>query len=270
MKKPVTSVIASAVTMVSLLGVTNLCVAATPLKELAPTGTLRVGLVEAPDAGAFFVAKDPKTHAIHGVTVDLGADLARELGVPVTYAVFPNSGACTEATHSGAVDVAFMPVDALRRQQVAFGPAYYQLESTYLVSGQSKITDLAGVDRPGVRVVGISNTTTIRASARTLHNTVPKPIDSVQAAVEAMRSGQADALALSRDSLKPIMAELPGSRIVPGGFQKTSLSIAVPPDRPAALAYVSTFLEHAKASGAVRRAFDAAGLQDEPVAAASK
>jgi len=195
MKKPVASVVASAVTIISLLGVTNFCAAAAPLKEMVPTGTLRVGVVEAPDAGTFFVAKDPKTHAVHGVTVDLGADLAHELGVPVTYTVFPNSGACTEATHSGAVDVAFMPVDALRRQQVAFGPAYYQVESTYLVSGQSKITDLAGVDQPGVRVVGISNTTTIRASARTLHHTVPKPIDSVQAAVEAMRSGQADALA---------------------------------------------------------------------------
>jgi len=240
MKKPV----ASAVTLISLLGVTNFCAAAAPLKEMVPTGTLRVGVVEAPDAGTFFVAKDPKTHAVHGVTVDLGADLAHELGVPVTYTVFPNSGACTEATHSGAVDVAFMPVDALRRQQVAFGP--------------------------GVRVVGISNTTTIRASARTLHHTVPKPIDSVQAAVEAMRSGQADALALGRDTLKPIMAQLPGSRIVPGGFQKTSISIAVPPGRPAALAYASSFLEQAKASGAVRRAFDAAGLQDEPVAAASQ
>jgi len=253
-----------------LLSVANLCDAAPPLNELAPTGTLRVGLVEAPDAGAFFVSRNPATQAVHGVTANLGADLAHELGVPVTYVVFPNSGACTEATHSGAVDVAFMPVDALRRQQVAFGPAYYQLESTYLVSGQSGITDLAGVDRPGVRVVGISNTTTIRASARTLSHTVPKAIDSVQAAVEAIRSSQADALALSRDSLKPIMAKLPGSRIVPGGFQQTSISIAVPPGRPAALAYVTTSLENAKASGAVRRAFDAAGLQDEPVAAASK
>ena len=55
------------------------------------------------------------------------------------YRVFPNSGECTEATSAGAVDVAFMPVDEERRKKVAFGPAYYLLESTYLVSGPSGI-----------------------------------------------------------------------------------------------------------------------------------
>ena len=46
----------------------------------------------------------------------------------------------------------------------------------------------------------------------------------------------------------------PGSRIVDGGFQQTGIAIAVPKGRPAALAYVTKFLEEAKASGAVRRA----------------
>jgi polar amino acid transport system substrate-binding protein len=85
-----------------------------------------------------------------------------------------------------------------------------------------------------------------------------------------LRSGRADALALSRDSLKPFLAVLPGSRIVDGGFQQTSISIAVPKERPAALAYAAAFLEEAKASGVVRKAFDKAGLQDEPVAPAGR
>jgi polar amino acid transport system substrate-binding protein len=257
----------------ALLSLASYCAsaeAAGSSRDIAPSGTLRVGVVEAPNAGAFFVAKDPASGALHGVTVDLGAGIARALGVPVTYGVFPNSGACTEALHRGEVDVAFMPVDALRAEQVAFGAAYYLLESTYLVSAQSGIADLAGVDRSSVRVIGIANTTTIRASTRTLTHTVPKPVTSVEAAFQMMRSGEADALALSRDSLKPLLAEMPGARIVDGGFQQTSISIAVPPGRSGALQYATRFLENAKATGTLRQIFDANGLQDEAVAPAAR
>ena len=238
--------------------------------ELASPGTLEVGVVEAPDPGTFFVAKDKATGQLRGVTVDLGAELARKLGVKVAYRIFPNSGECTDATSAGAVDVAFMPVDDERRTKVAFGPAYALVESTYLVSGPSGLTDLASVDEARVRVIGIAGTTTIRAATRTLKQTVPAPVRSVDEAIAIMREGKADALALGRESLRPLLTVLPGSRIVEGGFQQTSISVAVPKSKPGSLAYVTTFLEDAKASGVVRRAFDKVGLQDEPVAPAGR
>ena len=77
--------------------------------------------------------------------------------------VASNSGLVTDATESGAIDVAFMPVDEERKKRVDFGPAYFIIESTYLVTGASGIKTVAEVDRPDVRVVGIANTTTIRA-----------------------------------------------------------------------------------------------------------
>jgi polar amino acid transport system substrate-binding protein len=237
---------------------------------LAPGGTLRVGVVEAPKAGTFFVVRDPGSGRPRGVTVDLGAALAERLGVPVEYRVFANSGECTDATSVGEVDVAFMPVDEERRKKVAFGPSYYVLESTYLVSGPSGLTSLAEVDRAGVRVVAIANTTTIRAAARTLRHTAPAAARSVEEAVEIVRSGRADALALSRDSLRTLLAALPGSRLVEGGFQETGIAVAVAKDRPAALACAASFLEEAKAAGIVRRAFDRVGLQDEAVAPAGR
>lgn len=232
--------------------------------ELAPTGTMRVGLVEAPTAGVFFVGRRDGEPA--GVTRDLGQALADALGLGATFVVFPNSGEATEATRAGTVDVAFMPVDAARRELLAFGPAYYDLESTYLVADRSGVTDVGGVDREGFRVVGIAGTTTIRASARTLTRTQPVAVPSVADAIAMMRDGRADAFALSRDTLAPILPEVPGSRIVTGGFQQTSVSIAVPRGRPAALASVTDWLEGAKRDGTVRRIFDAHGLGDQTVA----
>jgi polar amino acid transport system substrate-binding protein len=77
-------------------------------------------------------------------------------------------------------------------------------------------------------VVGIGGTTTIRASARTLTKTQPQAVPSVSEAVAIVKDGRADAFALPRDSLAPVRNEVPGSRIVTGGFQQTSVSVAVP------------------------------------------
>jgi polar amino acid transport system substrate-binding protein len=65
--------------------------------ELAPTGTLRVGLVEAPSAGLIFVCR-AADGGLDGVTADLGADLARQVGLPLAVTLFPNSGAAASAS----------------------------------------------------------------------------------------------------------------------------------------------------------------------------
>jgi polar amino acid transport system substrate-binding protein len=117
-----------------------------------------------------------------------------------------------------------------------------------------------------MRIVGVANTTTIRAAARTLKNTTITPMTSVDDAMAALREGKADAFALSRDSLPAFVKQITGSCIVDGGFQQTGIAIAVPPNRPEALAYVSAFMEEAKANGTVRRALDEAGFEGEPVA----
>jgi polar amino acid transport system substrate-binding protein len=235
------------------------------MKQLAASGKLRVGVVAAPAVSAFFVTRDAAGEP-HGVTVDLGSALAQRLGVSVEFFVAPNSGVVTDALAAGAIDVSFMPVDAERKTRLDFGPAYFVVESTYLVTAASGITTLAEVDRPGVRVVGIAGTTTIRSAARTLRNTTVTAATSIDEAMAMMRRGTADAFALSHDSLPPLAAGLPGSRILAGGFQQTVIAIAVPKDRPQALADASAFMEDAKASGLVRRALDAAGFKDAAVA----
>ena len=140
---------------------------AAAVKELIPTGKLRFGVAFAPKMSALFVVKDAGGSP-RGVTADLGNELAQRLGVPIEFMVAPNTGVLTDALASGAIDVAFMPVDEERKKRLEFGPAYCLVESTYMVTAASGIRTLAEVDRPGVRVVGIANTTTIRAAGRSL------------------------------------------------------------------------------------------------------
>ena len=116
-----------------------------------------------------------------------------------------------------------------------------------------------------MRVIGIANTTTIRAAGRTLKNTTISPVTSVEEAVAALRDGKADAFALSRDSLPTYVEQVPGSRMVDGAFQQIGIAIAVAKGKPAALAAVTEFMDEAKKDGMVRKALDKAGFED-PVA----
>ena len=235
------------------------------MNELTPTGKLRVGVAVAPSASPLFVVKD-KDGQPRGVTVDLAHELANELGVPLELMVAPNTGELVDALESGRIDVSFMPVDDERRKRIDFGPVYFEVESTYMVTQASGIRTVNEVDRPGVRVVGIAGTTTIRASGRTLKNTTVNAAQSIGEAIEMMTTGKADAFALSRDSLPPFVTQLPGSRIVEGGFQFTGVAIAVAKGRPEALACVTAFLDKAKRLGAIKRAFERAGLAHLDVA----
>jgi polar amino acid transport system substrate-binding protein len=235
------------------------------MKELIPDGKLHVGVAFAPSPSPLFVVKD-KDGTPRGVTVDLGNELAQQLGVPVEFMIAPNTGELVDALEHGRINVSFMPVDDERRKRIDFGPVYFLVESTYMVTEASGLKQVEDVDQPGIRVVGIAGTTTIRAAARSLKNTTITAAQSIGEAVEMLTGGKADAFALSRDSLPPFVAKLPGSRIVEGGFQLTGIAIAVPRARPDALAYVTAFLEKAKNSGLVRNAFNRAGLQHLMVA----
>lgn len=234
------------------------------MKELGSTGKLRVALVFAPAMSTFFVVRDADGNP-RGVTADLAAALGRYLGLPVEYVLLPNSGLATDAVEKGTADVSFMPVDDERRACVAFGPDYIRAESTYMVTAACGAKTVTDVDRPGMRVIGITNTTTIRAAQRTLKNTTVTPATSVDEAMAMMQEGKADAFALGRDTLPPYVKQLPGSRITEGHFQQMGVAIAVAKGKPEALAAVTAFMEGAKRNGIVRKALDDAGFSD-PVA----
>jgi len=235
------------------------------IKQLAPAGRLRGGVVVAPAPSVFFAIKDDRGQ-VRGVTVDLLRGFADALKLPLDLHVFSNSGQVTDAVASGSCDLTFMPQDAARAEKVDFGPAYYFIESTYLVPVGSTIQSIDEVNRPGVRIVAIANTTTARSARRTAPNASVQEVPSVEQMTEMARKGEGDAFALSHDSFAGLLPKLPGARVLAGNFQQTGIGIAVPKGRAAALKVMSGLLDTAKKSGVVRHALDAAGFPDAAVA----
>lgn len=235
------------------------------LSDLAPTGTLRGGLVVAPAKSMSFATRD-EGGAAQGVPVDLLNGFAATLNVPLALTEFPNSGQLTDAIAEARCDIGFMPRDAAREARVAFGPSFYLMGSTYLVPAGSEIFTIEAVNREGIRIVAIANTTTARAARRTAPLATVDEIASVDQMTEMAQRGAADAFALSHDSFIGLLPRIPGARVLPGQFQQTGIAPAVPPGRPGALVLARQLIEEAKTNGLVRRAFDAAGFVDAAVA----
>src|ERR687885_1903500 len=117
--------------------------------ELAPTGTLRVALNL---SNTLLVSSAPADGEPRGIAPDIGRELARRLDVPVAFVRYPGPGDLVEAVSSGVWDVGLVGADPLRASEIAFTPAYIEIEATYLVPADSPIQRVEEVDTPGKRI----------------------------------------------------------------------------------------------------------------------
>jgi polar amino acid transport system substrate-binding protein len=231
------------------------------LKELAPTGTLRVGIVIAPSPTPFLTIRDPATGAPRGVTMDLGSMLAREAGVPVSFVQYPTMGALLDSAGSNAWDVSFLPITSDGTKSLNYGAVYFTTDNTFLAPSGSTVRSLADADRPGIRIGVQAKSTSHTYLIPRVKNATLVTVPDLPAMVQLVRSGNADVLAHSRPLLNALSSNLPGTRILDGSFVSSRGAVAVHKDQPAALKYVSQFVERVKASGAVQAAFEQHGVK---------
>jgi polar amino acid transport system substrate-binding protein len=236
------------------------------LQQLAPTGKLRIAIAVSPSPSAQFAIRDGDT--FRGVAVTLGQTLAGKLGVEAQLVPHQASGEIQNSAADNKWDVAFLPVDDERKKHVDFGNAYHLLQSTFLVTPSSKIRSVADANAGGVGIGGVANTATFRAAKKATPNATHIDFSGVDAAVAALREGRIEAIALSRESLAGLVDKVPGARILDDAFLNSSTAVCVPKGKPAALEFVSEFIEEAKASGLVRKALDEMGLTASQVAPA--
>jgi polar amino acid transport system substrate-binding protein len=235
-------------------------------KKLAPTGRLRVGIAVGDAASAVWARRDAQTGIPAGPTVDLAGIFAQQAGVAPALVEYGSSGEIIEAAASGNWDISFTPVDAQRMTAVDFGPNFALGESTYMVPSGSTIGDVAEVDRPGTRIFGVENTATIRAARHSLKNTTAIGLVSLKDVLDKFRAGEADAIALGRESLLSLLPDFPGARVLAGKFLSSGTALAVPKGNSVALTVFTAILEDLKADGTIRAIFDKHGLTNSMVA----
>ena len=236
--------------------------------EIAPTGKLRVAIAISPAGGAFWSTRTGPGYA--GVPVDLGREMAAQLGVPVEYVAHDNSGQIVDAVSKGTWDVTFLPKDPEREARMSFGPIYEVADATYIVRPNSTVTNFASLDQPGVRVAAVNNTTTMRGAIAHLKSAKVTGYQTYDEIAGLLKGGEIDAFALSRDQLNAMAKKIPGTWVLDETFKQTVTAVAVPPNHPQALAFATRFLTDAISNGTLRKAYDNNGLKDSPVRTQTK
>jgi len=226
-------------------------------QTLAPSGKLRVGVY--PGSPSSWV-KGPAGED-RGVTIEIGRELASRLGVPYEQVEFPRVAAILDALKSGQVDFTVTNATPARARDMSFTEPLLALELGYLVLPGSRVTSIAEVDRPGIKV-GVSEGSTSQGTlGRELNNAVVVPAPSLKAAADMLSKGQIDTFATNKAILFEMSDQLPGARVLAGRWGLEHVAIAIPHGREAGMAYLRGFAEEAKATGQVARAAERAGLR---------
>jgi polar amino acid transport system substrate-binding protein len=227
--------------------------------DLAPTGTLRVGI----NYGNPILAQgSPATGDLRGIAVDLGRELGRRIGVPVALVPYDAAGKMTDAVKTGAWDVAFLAVDPARAADISFTAPYVEIEGTYLVPAGSPLRTIEEVDRAGVRVAISAKSAYDLFLSRELQHAQIVRAPSIPTSIDLFVAEKLEAVAGVRQSLVTAAAKIPGSRVLDGRFMVIPQAAGVPKGRDAAARYVREFIEDAKASGLVAQALKKSGVEN--------
>jgi polar amino acid transport system substrate-binding protein len=231
--------------------------------DLVQSGALRVGV----GLGSLTTAmKDPATGEVKGPALELGRALADKIGgkfVPVEY---PRPGAVIDGLRTNGWDVTVLIVDPVRAEQVDFSNPTLQSDLTYLVAAGSTMQSVADADQPGVRIGAARGDSSDLTLTRMLKHGELVRTDSIAAALDLLRTGGVNAIALNRPSLIALSATLPGSRVLSDGFADFYSAAAVPKGHDGWLAYINEFVEDAKASGLVSRMMEKLAMQGVRIA----
>jgi len=235
------------------------------MKELTPTGKLRVGV----NLGNFLLVQKNADGSIRGIVPDLAQELARRLGVIAELRQYEKVGDVADGATKGEWDVAFIGAEPQRAAEIDFSAPYVEIEANYLVPADSPIQSMDQVDRQGVRIAVANRAAYHLWLERNIKHATLVTGDSIDGSYQVFVKDKLEVLAGLKPKLMEDLAKLPGARILDGRFMSVQQAIGTPKGRPEGAAYLRAFAEEVKASGLVAQLIARHGIKGLTVAAAA-
>lgn len=225
---------------------------------LAPMGKLRVGVYPGSPTS---MVRVPGSDAMRGLSVEIGNELARRLGVPAEIVVFDRVAEVVDALKSGRADMTITNASEARAKWVDFSAPVIGLELGYLVLPGSPVTSIDTVDQPAVRIGVTQGSTSQGVLARQFKHAALVPAPSLKAAAAMLKAHDIDAFATNKAILFQLTDALPGAHVLDGRWGMEHLAIAVPKGRDAGLPYLRRFADEVRLNGQVQLVAQRAGLR---------
>ena len=225
---------------------------------LAPTGTLRAGV----NLSNFLLVTGKADNGDpQGVSPSMAAELASRLGVPVEYKSYKTPAMVADAAAEEAWDIGLIGAEPARAEFINFTAAYTEIESTYMVRGDSSIQTIDDVDQPGVRIAVAAKAAYDLWLERNIRNAELVRAEGLEGSFQAFVDQNLDALSGLRAKLTEDVERVPGARILEGRFTAVQQAIGVPKSRgDEAFEFVRAFVEEAKSAGLVGSFIDHFGV----------
>ena len=231
--------------------------------ELAPTGTLRVGI----NYGNFLLVTSYSAGAEpRGPAPDLARELGRRVDVPVEFVAFDTAGKLADAVKTGVWDVAFLGAEPQRAGEIAFTAAYLEIPATYLVPAGSPIRTMADVDREGVRIAVADKSAYELYLSRHIQRATLVRTPGIEGSLKLFLDQKLEVLSGLKPRLLKDVAEIPGARLLDGQFTAVQQAVGTPKVREAAARFLRRFVEDVKGSGFVAGAIARNGVKGVSVA----
>jgi polar amino acid transport system substrate-binding protein len=218
------------------------------IKELAPTGTLRVAI----NFGNTVLAqREAESGEARGISVDLTYALGQVLQIPVELVGFDAAGKVVDALTADRWDLAFLAIDPRREEDMAFSLPYLTIEGTYLVKAASRFQETDDLDADGVRIaVGTGAAYELYLSRNLkLAQIIRQP--TAAEAFQTFLDQDLDAVAGVRQVVDGFAQRQHGLRVLPGRFMSIGQALAVPKGRIASANFLNKFIEAKIADGSV-------------------
>ncbi len=228
------------------------------LRDLTAPGRLRVGINL---ANPLLVTGTSAAGDPQGVAPDLAAEIARRLGVAVSYETFATAGEVADALERDAWDLGLIAVEPKRAETIAFCPAYVEIEATYLVPADSPFQSVADLDQPGVRIAVVNRAAYDLYLTRTLKHAELHRAKSLAAAVELFVAETMDAVAGLAPALQDKAGDVPGSRVLPGHYTAVRQAVGTKPQNVALKVFVDHFIAEAIGNGLVAELIEKHGVE---------
>jgi polar amino acid transport system substrate-binding protein len=233
------------------------------MKELTPTGKLRVGV----NLSNFLLVQRNADGTIRGIVPDLAEELAKRLGVTAELRKYEKVGEVADGAKKGEWDVAFIGAEPQRAAEIDFTAPYVEIEACYLVPAGSPIRSMDDVDRKGVRIAVGDRSAYHLWLPRNIKHATLMTADGIEASYQLFLKEKLDVLAGLKPRLMDDVAKLAGAKILEGRFTAVQQAIGTPKGRPEGAAYLRKFAEEVKASGLVAKLIERHGIRGLAVAA---
>lgn len=220
--------------------------------ELAPNGILRAGM----NLGNTLFTRQDDSGQLHGVSVDLMAELAKRLGVPLEFVTFAQPGQVADASTKDTWDVAILAIEKTRAQTISFSPAMTAIEAGYVVHQNSVLLLTEHVDAKGVKIAAPEKAGYELFLTSSLKNASIVRTPNFAKSLEIFNQKNVDVLAGLKPNLIESMHMLKDAKLLEGKFMTVNHGFAVPLGREAANAYLKSFVKELISSGFISHSIE--------------